>query len=585
MLAARRPLSPRAVPEWLQLIHSPLRVNRWEHLLRSHPDREFVALLLSGMREGFRVGYKYHESSCRSAKSNMRSAGENPEVVDRYLATECGLGRVVGPVSSTELGRLPLHVSRFGVIPKGHQPGKWRLIVDLSAPKGASINDGIEPELCSLTYTSVDRAVQVLLELGQGCVMAKLDIKSAYRIVPVHPEDRLLLGMSWKGNIFIDTALPFGLRSAPKLFNAVADALAWIVGQASGSIPLHYLDDFLFLGRPGTDECKGILQTALRLCAELGVPLSEEKLEGPGTVLTFLGIELDSDKRQLRLPKEKLQRLLGTVLSWQDKKVCTKRELLSLIGQLQHACRVVRSGRSFLRRMIYLSTKASELHHHLRLNSGFRSDLQWWVVFLPVWNGIGMMSSVCRMAPQAVVTSDASNWGCGAFTTTGQWFQLQWPASWKNVHITFKELVPVVMAVALWGGRWRGGTILCRSDNAAVVSIVNSGRSDKELAMHLVRTLSFYTAYYELVVVAEHVAGRQNEAADAISRDCLTLFRHLIPQANPEPSSVPPELVGLLVTVRPDWTSNEWRRQFSASLRRDSPPRPSVHTSPARTAF
>ena len=72
---------------------------------------------------------------------------KTPKVVDRYLATECGLGRVVGPVSSTELGRLPLHVSRFGVIPKRHQPGKWRPIVDLSAPKGESIHDGIEPKL------------------------------------------------------------------------------------------------------------------------------------------------------------------------------------------------------------------------------------------------------------------------------------------------------------------------------------------------------------------------------------------------------------------------------------------------------
>ena len=121
--------------KWLQLIHSPLHVDRWEHLLRSLLDHEFVALLLSAMREGFRVGYKYHESSCRSAKSNIRLAGENPEVMDRYLAMECGLGRVVGPVSSTELGRLPLHVSRFGVTPKGHQRGKWRLIADLSAPQ------------------------------------------------------------------------------------------------------------------------------------------------------------------------------------------------------------------------------------------------------------------------------------------------------------------------------------------------------------------------------------------------------------------------------------------------------------------
>ena len=366
--------------------------------------------------------------------------------------------------------------------------------------------------------------------------MAKLDIKSAYRIIPVHPDDRPLLGMQWRGiKVFVDTVLPFGLRSAPKLFNAVADALAWVMGQVGGRTPLHYLDDFLFLGRPGSEECKSALEGALRLCEELGVPISEEKLEGPGTVITFLGIELDADRLQLRLPDEKLQRLRQTIRAWQHKKVCMKRDLLSLIGQLQHACRVVRSGRAFLRRMITLSTTARELHHHIRLNQGFRSDLQWWATFFPGWNGVGMMSSVRRGPPRGVVTSDASNWGCGAFISSGQWFQLQWPPVWARVHITFKELVPVVTAVALWGHLWRGSTVLCRSDNAAVVSIVNSGRSDKDLAMHLMRTLSFYTAWYELVVVAEHVAGKDNEAADAISRDRVSIA------CSPRPSQTPPQ--------------------------------------------
>ena len=68
-----------------------------------------------------------------------------------------------------------------------------------------------------------------------------------------------------------------------------------------------------------------------------------------------------------------------------------ERELLSLIGQLQHACCVVRPGRTFLRRMINLSTVAKELHHRIRLNLGFRSDLQWWATFLPSWIGVGIM--------------------------------------------------------------------------------------------------------------------------------------------------------------------------------------------------
>ena len=59
--------------------------------------------------------------------------------------------------------------------------------------------------------------------------MAKIDIKAAYRLIPVHPADRWLLGMQFEGAIFMDMVLPFGLRSAPKIFNAVANALEWPV--------------------------------------------------------------------------------------------------------------------------------------------------------------------------------------------------------------------------------------------------------------------------------------------------------------------------------------------------------------------
>ena len=102
-------------------------------------------------------------------------------------------------------------MSRFGVILK-NQPGRWRLIVDLSHPKGASVNDGIESELCSLSYTSVDAAVRIIMAMGPGVLLAKFDIESAYRLIPVHPDDILLLGMMWKDKLLVDTALPFGLR-------------------------------------------------------------------------------------------------------------------------------------------------------------------------------------------------------------------------------------------------------------------------------------------------------------------------------------------------------------------------------------
>ena len=133
----------------------------------------------------------------------------------------------------------------------------------------------------------------------------------------------------------------------------------------------------MLFGDPESQECAEALKLAVKLCKYLGVPIAKLKVEGLVTVLVFLGILLDTTAFEIRLPQDKLVRLQALIRSWRMKKSCTKRELLSLIRHLQHACRVVPPGRSFLRRMIELSTKTKELHHHIRLNVGFHSDLQW----------------------------------------------------------------------------------------------------------------------------------------------------------------------------------------------------------------
>lgn len=142
------------------------------------------------------------------------------------------------------------HINRMGLTPKGHTPGKWRLITDLSYPEGASVNDGILPRLCSLHYTTVESVALAAQRLGKGTLLAKIDIKSAYRLVPVHRHDHQLLGIEWKGAYYVDGALPFGLRSAPKTFTAVADALQWVMHQNGVTVVDHYLDDFITMGPP-----------------------------------------------------------------------------------------------------------------------------------------------------------------------------------------------------------------------------------------------------------------------------------------------------------------------------------------------
>ena len=199
--------------------------------------------------------------------------------------------------------------------------------------------------------------VQQILALGPGCLLAKIDIRSAFRLLPVHPADRHLLGMQWKEDVYMDCCLSFGLRSAPRLFNVLADLLEWILKQHGVSFCIHYLDDFLTIDPPDSFTCQRNLNTIKQVCEQLGIPLALEKVEGPSTSLNSLGITLDTGRMEARLPIEKLQRAKELVSSWMTKKKTTKREILSLIGILQHATKIVRSGKTFLSRMYQTAAK------------------------------------------------------------------------------------------------------------------------------------------------------------------------------------------------------------------------------------
>ena len=111
--------------------------------------------------------------------------------------------------------RQHIHCSPIGFVPKDHNTRKWHMIVDLSNPGGQSVNNGIPKPFCSLRYPFIADAIQFIRMLGPGTLLLKVDLKSAYCIVPVNSFDRHLLGLCWEDHAYVDQALPFGLRSAP----------------------------------------------------------------------------------------------------------------------------------------------------------------------------------------------------------------------------------------------------------------------------------------------------------------------------------------------------------------------------------
>jgi len=160
--------------------------------------------------------------------------------------------------------------------------------------------------------------------------------------------------------------------------------------------------------------------------------------------------------------------------------------------------------------------------------------------------------------------SDASErWGCGAFSEQS-WLKVQWPEAIQQAHITVKEMVPIVLAAAVWGGRWSGKTVVARCDNSAVVDTLNKGCCRDPDVMHLVRCLAFLRARVQFTLTATHIEGTRNVLADALSRDKLDLFLSHFPQANPDPTPLPQELLDLTIILKPDWTSPCWTELWTS---------------------
>ena len=202
------------IPSSACQIHKALRLAAWRMALSNYPNQKLAQFFIQGISEGFRIGYNRCSSiKLKPAKRNLEGARQHPEVVDEYLAKELALNRIAGLYKKSQLSTV--QISRFGVIPKRHQQDSWRLIVDLSHPKMQNINDDIPKDLCRLTYITVDDAIHKVLQLGPNTLLAKIDIKSAFRLMPIYPADRHLLAMEWRNGVYLDIHLPFGISYLP----------------------------------------------------------------------------------------------------------------------------------------------------------------------------------------------------------------------------------------------------------------------------------------------------------------------------------------------------------------------------------
>lgn len=523
---------------------TPINVDRLEQELSSNPDKNFVNYICNGLRNGFDSMIVYDKLSSIECKNNF-SARSQPVIVSELVKAECEKGFVYGPFKSLPFKNY--RVSPLGVA-EGKYSGKKRLILDLSAPHNddscLSVNDMIDKDLCSMSYVKIDDAIKVILKLGKNSTMCKFDISDAFKICPYMPSQWPLFCFKWESLYYFYVRLTFGCRSSPKIFDNISQAVCYIAeNNFKVKNIFHLLDDFLVVDHPN-DDGERSMAIMMTIFKRLNIPIAKHKTEGPVTCLEYLGVILDTDKMEARLPLVKVERICNFIKKLLSKSSCTKRQLLQLLGHFNFATRVILPGRSFLSYLIDLSTTVKELHDFVHLTKECRVDLEFWLRFLTDWNGVTMFhqSHFISSFDFELYTDASSTIGYGGFFQ-GKWFSARWPVNLPDISfklsMAFLELYPIVVAALLWGSSWSTKKILFWCDNEATVAIVKKGRSKCLEIMKLMRQLTWCAAKFNFHFSAKHVPGYKNEISDALSRLQMSRFRRLAPQADQYPCTCP----------------------------------------------
>jgi hypothetical protein len=347
-------------------------------MLEGDPDREF---LLQGIRQGFHI-LDQNSKLCPAFTGNYSSATcpDNIDKVEAQIIIEMQEGRYL--IAKEQ----PSIISALGAIPKVGSD-EVRIIHDCSRPLGGGVNDYATLGE-KLSFQTVDDATKLL---DKGSFMAKVDLKSAYRSVRIHPDDYAATGLQWKfkghnrPTTLYDTRLPFGSRLAPSIFHRLTQAVKREM-EKQGFHCVAFPDDFLLVEET-FDRCLQAQNALVNLLRELGFSISWNKVEGPTQKLVFLGIGLDSNDMQLELPQDKINDLVSILNSFRGRHRASLRQLQCLAGKLNFACRVVRGGRTYLRRVLDVMGPLKKPNHKAKLSIEFHKDVSWWLAFLPTFNG------------------------------------------------------------------------------------------------------------------------------------------------------------------------------------------------------
>ena len=408
----------------------------WEEELKNDFDKDFI---LEGLKNGFDI-IDVSATLVQVHCQNHPSAKPGSPLYDK--ASEQVMNEIL--VGNYEVVSEALDIiSPMGVIPK--PDGGVRLIHDCSLPEGQAVND-----YCTTDWHhKFSRVKDAAALVTEGCFMAKVDLKSAYRSVAISKQSQKVTGLRWQFGsqtvLLRDTRLRLGSRLAPSIFHCLTQAVKRMLNCHGLKAVVVYLDDF-FIKADTMQDCARILHILIKLLRKLGFQINWNKVVDPTTKITFLGIEIDSFEMCLHLPEEKLKQIREELYLFQMRKRATKKQLQSLAGKLSFCSSVVYGGRLYSRRIFDTINLLRAGNHKVKLTGSICMEITWWTTFLAGFNG---KSLLLDHQPIQSVFTDSCSLAAGGFFD-GDWFYLNWDLDCpfvSELHINSKDILAVYLAV------------------------------------------------------------------------------------------------------------------------------------------
>ena len=490
-----------------------LHMPTWRHYLTGYQQD---SLLCDFLEFGWPVNYT-SATPPTPATANHGSALAFPQDIQAYLDKEKQHGALLGPFTQPPF--FPwLQTNAMMTRPK-KTANERRVILDLSWPIFGSINSGVsKQEYCGIPYKlrlpTADDAIKLILKHGPGCHMYSVDLARAFRQLRSDPYDWALLGIQWNQDYYVDMAIPFGIRWGSMCCQRMTNGISHIMQEVHHHDVLPYIDDFIGV-EPSKEAAEAAFSHMQELMCELGVEEATAKALSARTCIIWIGLEFDSVAMELRMPKHKIDDTIALLRQWSHASRATLSQLRKLLGKLFHLGQASRPVRLFLNRMLETLRRAPPVGS-IALDDSFQRDVAWFLAFLPSYNGIHLLDA---SPPSFIVEIDSCLTGCGGLSG-GQFYHAQFPQFVLDQEIAISQLefLNAVICVKLWHHGWAHSRVRIHCDNAAAVSVLNTGRGRDPFLLKCAREIWLLAALNDFEVEMVHTPGTLMSSADALSR-------------------------------------------------------------------